>query len=196
MNANRQIASLTVSAMDIEHLGIIRANVITFMTKAAALYAGTAGRLLDIAPQEHEGAAPFFPPTMMIDTLDINPQSNCTYIADICERNAHLAVDLFDYVVCTEVLEHTLQPFDALKEIRRILKPGGRLFLSTPFNFRIHGPLPDCWRFTEHGLRALLRDFTILELSEVGTPGRSLMPIHYTVVAEKPRWGVRSSYVH
>lgn len=79
-----------------------------------------------------------------------------------------------------------MRPFDAANEIWRLLKPGGFLFLSVPFNFRIHGPLPDCWRFTEHGLRTLLKKFTILELNAIETPDRPLMPIHYTVVAQKP----------
>jgi hypothetical protein len=47
--------------------------------------------------------------------------------------------------------------------------------------------LPDCWRFTEHGLRALLRDWQILELNAIDTQDRALMPIQYTVVARKPR---------
>lgn len=92
----------------------------------------------------------------------------------------------YDYVVCTEVLEHTLRLFDAMDEIYRILKPGGLLFLSVPFNFRIHGPLPDCWRFAEHGLRVLADKFIILELNAMETPDRPLMPIHYTMVAQKP----------
>ena len=70
-------------------------------------------------------------------------------------ENEFLPDDSFDCIVCTEVLEHTLQPFAAVAELRRLLRAGGRLFLSVPFNFRIHGPLPDCWRFTEHGLRAM-----------------------------------------
>jgi hypothetical protein len=79
-----------------------------------------------------------------------------------------------------------VQPFDAVAELRRLLRPGGHLILTVPFNLRIHGPLPDCWRFTEHGLRALLRNFTDLEVEAVETPDRPLMPIHYTVVAERP----------
>ena len=58
--------------------------------------------------------------------------------------------------------------------------------LTTPFNFRIHGPLPDCWRFTEHGLRALLTDFEIVTLDAVETPDRPLMPVHYRTVARRP----------
>lgn len=176
---------ITVSQLDISHLAIIRANVECFMQRAAELYTPWPGRMLDIAPQVHAGARPFFPLSIIVETLDIDPKARCTYTGDICRRNDFLADQTFDYIVCTEVLEHTLQPFEAVNEMWRLLRRGGRLFISTPFNFRIHGPLPDCWRFTEHGLRALLQRFTIVELQALGTKGRDLMPIHYTVVAEK-----------
>ena len=176
---------VVVSQMDSDHLTIIRRNVVEFMKRVAAQYATKPGRLLDIAPQEHEGARPFFPAEVVVETFDMDPESGCDYIGDICTRNESLADSSFDYVVCTEVLEHTLRPFEAVEELWRILRPGGRLFLSVPFNFRIHGPLPDCWRFTEHGLRAILQRFRILELDAVETAGRALMPVHYTIVADK-----------
>ncbi len=174
------------SAMDQAHYRVIRSNVVAFMKRVAGTYATEPGRLLDIAPQVHEGARPFFPKSVTVETFDIDPASGCTYIGDICAVNEALSSDSYDYVVCTEVFEHTLQPFDAATEIFRILRPGGLLFATTPFNFRIHGPLPDCWRFTEHGLRSLLRKFEIIELVAVETPDRPLMPIHYSVVGRKP----------
>jgi len=81
-------------------------------------------------------------------------------------------------------LEHTLDPFGAVKEIYRILKPGGILVMTTPLNFRIHNPLPDCWRFTEHGLRQLLKDFKSVEIIENGTD-RFLFPVQYKIFAVK-----------
>lgn len=172
------------SALDDAHYLALRENVRRFMRRAAALVDAPA-RVLDIAPQVHEGAKPFFPAGVDITTFDLDPASGAEVIGDICRRNGALRSDWFDAVVCTEVLEHTLRPFDAVAEIHRVLKDGGRVFISVPFNFRIHGPLPDCWRFTEHGLRELLRDFEIDELDALETEGRALMPIHYTVIARK-----------
>lgn len=37
-----------------------------------------------------------------------------------------------DYILCTEVFEHIPEPIKALKEISRLLKPGGRLIFSAP----------------------------------------------------------------
>ena len=38
----------------------------------------------------------------------------------------------FDYVICTEVIEHTVNPKQAVKELSRVLKPGGILILTVP----------------------------------------------------------------
>jgi glycosyltransferase involved in cell wall biosynthesis len=178
------MARVEVSRMDEEHLRIIRSSVSSFMAECARQFDGP-GRLLDIAPQDHEGAAPYFHQAE-ISTLDIDPKSGATYIADLCCVNDDLLpAQSFDWIVCTEVLEHVLNPFAAVQEIYRLLKPGGHAFITTPFNFRIHGPLPDCWRFTEHGLRALLKDFSIISLDRTDTGGRALMPVHYRVVVRK-----------
>ena len=175
----------TVSSMDVEHLAAIRRSVSEFVSYSAEQYAKRPGRLLDVAPQVHEGARPYFPECVQVETLDIDPKAGATYTTDLCNCRAEVPDDSFDYLVCTEVLEHTRQPFNAVDSMFRILKPGGYCFVTTPYNFRIHGPLPDCWRFTEHGLRELFRAFRIIELTTVETPGRFLMPIHYRLVALK-----------
>jgi SAM-dependent methyltransferase len=173
--------------MDRAHLAIIRANVTAFLRRCGERLDAAGKLILDIAPQDYTGAREHFPRSV-VKTLDINPSSGADYIADLCENNATLIPDQsFDLVVCTEVLEHTLQPFRAVAEIQRMLRPGGLLLLSAPFNFRIHGPLPDCWRFTVHGIRSLLGSlFTDIQVEEVETPDRPLMPIHYTAIAQKP----------
>lgn len=173
------------SGMDDDHFRLLRDNVRKLMRRAAVIAGSGPARLLDVAPQDHEGARPFFHPAVDIVTFDIDFEASADIVGDICTRNPLLDDASFDYVVCTEVLEHTLQPFAAVEEMTRVLKPAGRLFLSVPFNFRIHGPLPDCWRFTEHGLRALLGAYEIEQLDVVETPHRPLMPIHYALVARK-----------
>ena len=163
----------------------IRENVRAFIAKQADLHDSEAITLLDIAPQIHAGARQFFLKSQ-VNTADIDPLSGADYIIDITENNAAVVPDqLFDLVVCTEVLEHTYQPFAAVDEIFRMLKKGGLLLMTTPFNFRIHGPLPDCWRFTEHGIRALLRKFDSVQITPLEDENRFLMPIHYTTIAKK-----------
>ena len=92
---------------------------------------------------------------------------------------------MFDVVFCTEVLEHVSNPFNAVSELFRMTKKNGVVVVSTPFNFRIHGPLPDNWRFTEHGLRELFKNFSSLKITPLNDDNRFLMPIHYTLIAKK-----------
>lgn len=175
-----------VSETDKRYLKLIREDVSEFIKTSSIDYDKSGGLVLDIAPQDHEGAKPYFKKSK-IETLDIDPISGATYIADICKDNSDTIPEShFDVVVCTEVLEHTLNPFKAVDEIFRILKKGGIALISVPYNFRIHGPLPDCWRFTEHGLKVLFDEYTIIKLESLDDENRFLAPIHYTMIAEKP----------
>lgn len=178
--------NVIVSQFDKECYRIIRKSVSDFLKKSAKKYDRDGILVLDIAPQIHEGAKAYFK-RAKVETLDIDPNSGATYIGDITKYNEFLPDEILDIIVCTEVLEHVLDPFSAIKEVYRLLKPGGVLLLTVPFNFRIHGPLPDCWRFSEHGLRELLKIFSTVKIESIDTPGRDLMPIHYTIIAIKGR---------
>jgi SAM-dependent methyltransferase len=59
----------------------------------------------------------------------------------------------FDAVVSTQVLEHVLDPALYLSECARVLRPGGRLLLSTHGIFIYHPDPVDYWRWTSAGLR-------------------------------------------
>ncbi len=40
--------------------------------------------------------------------------------------------DTFDYVISSDVIEHTTNPYDATKELIRVLKPGGKICITVP----------------------------------------------------------------
>jgi len=58
----------------------------------------------------------------------------------------------FDCCICNAVLEHVREPHVILKEINRVLKPNGLLWLSVPFIQHIHADPYDFRRYTEQGL--------------------------------------------
>jgi len=66
--------------------------------------------------------------------------------------------DSVDIVLCTQVLEHLKYPPRALQEIRRLLKPGGKLYLTVPFASEEHLMPYDYFRYTRFSLDFLMRE--------------------------------------
>lgn len=62
----------------------------------------------------------------------------------------------FDLVIAQETIEHVADPFSAVAEMARVLRPGGRLYLQAPFVLGYHPGPEDYWRFTAAGMRELL----------------------------------------
>jgi SAM-dependent methyltransferase len=85
----------------------------------------------------------------------------------------------FDAVLCIEVLEHVADPFKAVAEIKRVLRPGGRLLVTAPFLGPFHGKggqtpghedYADYWRFTHQGLQLMFSDLSKVEVIPVDGP--------------------------
>jgi len=159
-----------------------RNHINQFIKKVSFSYNHIVGRLLEVGPQDRSFIKNMFPNLEYFD-LDINDKYNPRIVGDLTKENQDIPSNYFDIIFCMEVLEHSLNPFNVVKELRRILKNQGLLVVSAPLNWRIHGPIPDCWRFTEHGFKVLLKDFDIIEIDILETPGRELFPIHYNVLA-------------
>lgn len=57
--------------------------------------------------------------------------SGIDIISDI--NNMPLESNSIDNVLCSEVLEHVFNPLEALMELKRVLKDGGRMIITVPF---------------------------------------------------------------
>ncbi|MBX3011961.1 MAG: class I SAM-dependent methyltransferase [Caldilineaceae bacterium] len=84
---------------------------------------------------------------------------NVTYANLVTDKGTDIQADAsqlpidghcFDAVVCAELLEHVPDPRPVLAEVYRVLKPGGKLLITVPFLYRVHGDPYDFGRYTGH----------------------------------------------
>ena len=71
-----------------------------------------------------------------------------------------------DTVVAFQTLEHVPEPATMVREMSRVLRPGGCLILTAPHIWGLHEEPHDYFRFTKYGLRYLLEaaQLTVLEI--------------------------------
>jgi len=99
-------------------------------------------------------------------SLDIDPRARPGVVGDghaLPFRDA-----TFDVIVANNVIEHLHDPADAVREMRRVLRPGGQLLYTIPFLYPIHEAPHDYTRFTLYGLARLFRDFSSVEIHDRG----------------------------
>ncbi|MBF0385385.1 MAG: class I SAM-dependent methyltransferase [Candidatus Omnitrophica bacterium] len=89
-----------------------------------------------------------------------------------CNLNEKLPFNdnAFDTIILSDVLEHISRPESFMKEMIRILTPGGKALISTPFYYCIHEAPYDYYRYTEYGLKYFAESagFGILLIKAVG----------------------------
>lgn len=78
----------------------------------------------------------------------------------------------FDLVICTEVLEHAVEPFNLLMEMKRVVKERGILLITVPSMWGEHEVPYDFRRYTSYGIKNLVgkADLEILHF-EKESPG-------------------------
>jgi SAM-dependent methyltransferase len=79
--------------------------------------------------------------------------SSQTYICDLASIPVEDA--RYDFVVFNQVMEHLPDPLLVLNELKRVLKPGGRMIYSAPFFYEEHEKPYDFYRYTQFGVRHL-----------------------------------------
>ena len=70
----------------------------------------------------------------------------------------------FDVVVSTQVLEHVKHPWRWIKEVYRICKPNGIIYICTPNSIGYHAFPIDCWRVWPEGMNAVFEEAGVIPL--------------------------------
>ncbi|MEL6825111.1 MAG: class I SAM-dependent methyltransferase [Pseudomonadota bacterium] len=105
--------------------------------------------------------------------------------------------DSFDAIICSEVLEHLPDYHAALAEMRRVLKPGGRLCVSVPHAW----PERICWQLApppngyafEPGGHIRIFDEVDLKVS-VERHGFNLVKRHHAHGIHVPYWWLKCAF--
>ncbi len=100
--------------------------------------------------------------------LDKVPDYHPDIVGDV--HDLPLEDNSVDAIICIALLEHVEEPQKAVREMYRVLKPGGYIFIYVPFLYYYH-PMPgyygDFYRFTYDGIKYLTRDFKEVEIQNV-----------------------------
>ena len=75
--------------------------------------------------------------------------------------------EAFDAIVSISVLEHVKDPWRCAREMIRVLKKGGELFVGVPFNAPLHGYPHHYYKMTHQGLRNLFDHTLSIEKQDV-----------------------------
>lgn len=135
------------------------------------------GKTLDVGSGGYSIYSEFFPNRV---ATDIKKQPGVDVVADV-HNLSMFTNESFDTVLCTEGLEHFYNPMQAIGEMTRVLKRGGVLILTTRFIFPLHETPHDYYRYTEYGLRHLLKEFDILTLLEDGNTIETLATLYQRI---------------
>ncbi|MCG3195819.1 MAG: class I SAM-dependent methyltransferase [Candidatus Omnitrophica bacterium] len=91
--------------------------------------------------------------------LDLQPDPEVDVIGDAC--SLPFRDSSFGLVWCEAALEHVPDPVATVREIHRVLKPGGWVYVEIPFLQGFHSDPGDYQRFTLEGLKRLFRDYEV-----------------------------------
>lgn len=169
------------SVVDELQLYRLRQHIVEFEKDIWKDIGGSVQTALDIGPDIN----PWKPVGHIhVDTLDL-PGVSKGLVGDITDYVPN-SDERYDYVRLSEVMEHCIHPWNAPESLWKLLKPGGWAFVSVPYNFRLHGPNPDGFRFSPEGLKSMFGGWLELaKMSILNTPGSPLSPTHVCALFQK-----------
>ena len=145
---NNFVTKLALRLIGLPHLGFrTRAKIILRETLQSPklthiLDAGCGYGLYALTLAENE----YYVDALDLDRKRINNLNTLCQESDVTSKYIHtyqgslaalpFSNNVYDLIICSDVIEHITDDQAAVKELARVLKPGGRLILSVPYNSR------------------------------------------------------------
>ena len=96
--------------------------------------------------------------------------ANLDYVGPL--HDMPIGDETFDAILCTQVLEHLEWPRESVKEMYRVLKPGGKIFLTVPMAHNEHQVPYDFFRYTSYGISSICKHAGFKDIKTVPFGGR------------------------
>ena len=163
---SRQISDTCAGTADYFELATTNLSLYRALRRAAR--ESIRGRLLDAGAGRVAYRAMLQEFCSSYEGLDVSPLPGVDHVADL--QKAGLPDAQYDSIFCTQVLQNLTEPEQAIREMARMLKPGGRVVISVPHLVWLHNEPHDYWRFTGHGMRRLVEKagMRVIEIEPVG----------------------------
>lgn len=106
------------------------------------------------------------------------------FVDVVCKPGEALSFksEAFDAVICTHVIEHTLNPREIISELHRVLKKGGKILVGVPFAWEHHHQPTDFWRFGRNILDNFFSPFRDVKIDTDSNASQALIMLkncHY-----------------
>jgi SAM-dependent methyltransferase len=155
------------------------------------------GRCLDVGCGEQPLRQPIESLGYTYVGLDVM-QNQGRNVDFVCAIDGPLPAELarpFDFVICTEVLEHVADWQAAFDNLRELTAPGSRVLITCPFFYPLHEEPHDFWRATPYALEyaANRAGFRIVEQTSAGDAWDALTGLlgHFGLAAGDARLTTR-----
>jgi len=106
--------------------------------------------------------APFFPNAYTVTKREDVPAD--MHVGLYYEEMSEIPSESYNVILCTGLLEHIPDPDRLLTDLKRILKPGGRLIISASAIFAFHESPNNFFHFTPNGFKLLFKDWSHFEM--------------------------------
>ncbi|MGY0575775.1 class I SAM-dependent methyltransferase [Bradyrhizobium sp. RDM12] len=90
----------------------------------------------------------------------------------------------FDTIISSDVVEHLWNPVGVMSELARVLKPGGKIILNTPFNYWVHEAPHDYFRWSRYAIEELAEraGLHVVERLSCGGPKEVLADVAFKIL--------------
>ena len=115
-------------------------------------------RLLDVGSLDVNGTCrEVIPPAWEYVGCDLVPGPNVDFTV-ATETWIQADPDVYDVVISGQCLEHARRPWELVKAMAWVPKPGGHLFVAAPWQAKVHRHPLDCWRILPDGMDVLIEE--------------------------------------